>query len=52
MASRVGKSGVGGAMRWSGDGGGERMREGVLLRCVSGYLVRGEDWRHTLKMKR
>ena len=28
------------------------MRDGVLVRGVSGYLVRGEDWRHTLKMKR
>ena len=34
MARRVGKSGVGGAMRWSGEGGGEGVREGVLLGSV------------------
>lgn len=35
MARRVGKSGVGGEMRWSGDGGGEGIRDGVVLGSVS-----------------
>lgn len=34
MARRVGKSGVGGAMRWSGEGGGEGVRDGLLLGSV------------------
>lgn len=42
MARRDGKSGMGGAMRWSGDGGGEGVREGVVLGVVSGSVV--EIW--------